>query len=459
MRLMEVFLKDHARRFFIVLSLSIMAATAWMALTTIESFRKSEADTELLERRIRTNIKLASVLVDMETGQRGYVLSGNPVFLERYEESSRLLPLLSDEFLSLYKDAPGPHDDLDALKAVMADKIAFMNHTIELRSSGSSELAASLISSGEGKTQMDNIRAILSKLETTDRTHINQHHEESGMLAAKTRWTVFAGFGIGISILFTVFLLFDREVIARKAAMQGLTEYRDELERSNEELEHFAYVASHDLQEPLRKIASFAQLLERKYKQNLDETGLRYIGYLVDGAHRMSDLINDLLMYSRVGRKGKPFAPVDLNNVTARVKESLSMAIQEAGAAVKIDPMPTLEGDESQLAQVLQNLVANALKFRSQEPPLVRVQCREEKDRWVFTVQDNGIGIAPEHQAVIFRMFQRLHTREEYPGTGIGLALCKRIVNRHGGDIWVESPPEGGSAFRFTISKSLKERA
>jgi light-regulated signal transduction histidine kinase (bacteriophytochrome) len=246
-------------------------------------------------------------------------------------------------------------------------------------------------------------------------------------------------------------------VLARRSALKALAASRDELARSNEELEQFAYAASHDLQEPLRKIASFAQLLERKYKANLDETGERYISYLVDGAHRMSDLINDLLMYSRAGRKGTPFAEVDMNRLVARMLDTLSMAMRDVDARVETGPLPQVLADESQLSQVFQNLVANALKFHGDELPLVRISCEEEPGRFVFTVQDNGIGIAPEHKEVIFRMFQRLHTREQYPGTGIGLALCKRIVNRHGGDIWVESAPGQGTAFRFSLPKQLEQ--
>ncbi len=456
MSVLNILRKDNTRRFSIVLSLAILVGSAWMAMSTIEAFKQIASDTDAIQSRIYLTSKMVGKLVDMETGQRGYVLTGDKEFLDPYHAASDDVGILINELKPLYQDEPDSAPALDDISALASQKIVFLNKTIALRSSGHPEEASELIASGEGKRIMDDIRDIVSRLEATDRTHITQHFQLTEELSRRTLVTVLLGFAIGTSILFAVFVLFDREVLARRAAMEALTDSRDELQRSNEELEHFAYVASHDLQEPLRKIASFAQLLERKYKQNLDETGVRYIGYLVDGAQRMSDLINDLLMYSRVGRKGKPFAPVDLDAAVARVRDSLSMAIQDAGATIDVDPLPTLEGDGSQLSQVFQNLMANALKFRSKEPPLVQVKCREEADRWVFTVRDNGIGIAPEHQAVIFRMFQRLHTREEYPGTGIGLALCKRIVNRHGGDIWVESPAEGGSAFHFTISKSLK---
>jgi chemotaxis family two-component system sensor kinase Cph1 len=236
-----------------------------------------------------------------------------------------------------------------------------------------------------------------------------------------------------------------------RRAQETLAQRTDELARSNKELEQFAYVASHDLQEPLRMVASYTQLLARRYKGKLDADADEFIGYAVDGATRMQTLINDLLKFSRVGTKGKPFAPLDCNVALERAKANLRLAIEESGAVVTHDPLPTLLGDDLQWVQLLQNLLGNAIKFRGDQPPRVHVSAAAADGEWVFEVKDDGIGIAPEFAERIFIIFQRLHTKEQYPGTGIGLAICKKIVERHGGRITVESQPGQGATFRFTI--------
>jgi PAS domain S-box-containing protein len=225
----------------------------------------------------------------------------------------------------------------------------------------------------------------------------------------------------------------------------------EELRRSNAELEQFAYVASHDLQEPLRTVASYCQLLDKRYGPKLDTQAREYLGFAVDGAKRMQRLITDLLAFSRVGTRGKPFAPTDLNAVFADAIANLDRAIQDQAAQISCDALPTVNGDAVQLAQLFQNLIGNAIKFRGAAAPVVRVGMEGEGDARVFSVVDNGIWIDPQHRERIFQIFQRLHERDKYDGTGIGLAVCKKIVERHGGRIWVEDAPGGGCAFRFTL--------
>src|SRR5712692_8866874 len=232
-----------------------------------------------------------------------------------------------------------------------------------------------------------------------------------------------------------------------------------ELERSNKELEQFAYVASHDLQEPLRMVSSYTELLERRYGDKLDDKGRTFINFAVDGAVRMQRLINDLLEFSRVSTRGKPMQPVDVNRVLGAVRINLSVAIQEANALVTSDELPTVMADETQLVQLLQNLVGNAIKFKGDKSPRVHIAACERDGEWVFTVRDNGIGIDPEYFDRIFVIFQRLHVTADYPGTGIGLAVCKRIAERHGGRIWVESEPGNGATFSFSIPTSHGARA
>lgn len=242
-----------------------------------------------------------------------------------------------------------------------------------------------------------------------------------------------------------------QDITERKQAEAKLKQSIAELKRSNAELEQFAYVASHDLQEPLRMVSSYTQLLARRYRGKLDADADDFIAYAVDGSNRMQMLINDLLAYSRVSTRGKPFEPTDCEAILSQIRVNLQAAIEESDAVITHDPLPTVVADASQLAQLLQNLIGNAVKFRSEEPLHVHVSAEQKGNEWVFSVRDNGIGIDPEYADRIFIVFQRLHNRDEYPGTGIGLAICKKIVERHGGRIWVESQPGKGSTFYFTI--------
>jgi PAS domain S-box-containing protein len=245
-----------------------------------------------------------------------------------------------------------------------------------------------------------------------------------------------------------------RDITEQKLAEQRLHKLLGDLERSNRELEQFAYVASHDLQEPLRMISSYTQLLEQRYSDKLDDDAREFINYAVDGARRMQRLISDLLEFSRVSTRGRRLEAMDANEVLGTVRVNLSAAIEDADALVTNGELPTVMGDRTQLSQLLQNLIGNAIKFRGATSPHVHIAAAERADEWVLTVTDNGIGIAPEYFDRIFVIFQRLHAAADYPGTGIGLAVCKRIVERHGGRIWVESQPGNGTTFSFSIPKS-----
>ena len=228
-----------------------------------------------------------------------------------------------------------------------------------------------------------------------------------------------------------------------------------ELQRSNAELEQFAYVASHDLQEPLRMVTSYLQLLERRYKEKLDQDAEEFIGFAVDGASRMQTLIQDLLTYSRVGTRGAAFEPTDCDEVLSRVLTNLEVAIEESGAEISCGTLPNIAVDASQLSQLLQNLIGNAIKFRGNSPPRIQVGAQQRDGDWLFSVRDNGIGIDPRHGERIFQVFQRLHGIGQYQGTGIGLAVCKKIAERHQGQIWVESEEGAGATFYFTIPAHL----
>lgn len=243
----------------------------------------------------------------------------------------------------------------------------------------------------------------------------------------------------------------SRDITMRKEAESKLQKTAAELARSNAELEQFAYVASHDLQEPLRAITGYIQLLERRYGDKLGDDASKFISQAIAAANRMKSLIEALLAYSRVGRRGKAFAQTDCSKIVAHTLLSLSMIIEESQASVTYDALPTVMGDGSQLGQLFQNLISNAIKFRGEETPSVHISAEPEGDCWLFSVRDNGIGIEPQYAERIFLIFQRLHTRAEYPGTGIGLAMCKKIVEHHGGRIWLESESGQGTTFFFTL--------
>lgn len=243
-----------------------------------------------------------------------------------------------------------------------------------------------------------------------------------------------------------------RDLTERRRREEALNRAVVELTRSNHELERFAHVAAHDLQEPCRTIISYAQLLERRAGATLDASAREFLDYLIGGAHRMRDLVTDLLAYSRIKGKEAPFVQVDCAAMAADVLTDLHRTIAEAGAQVEVGPLPTVSGDPAQLSQVFLNLIGNALKFRApSRVARIRVTAEREGAEWVFCVADNGIGIASEYYQRVFEIFQRLHGPDRYPGTGIGLAICRQVVERHGGRIWVQSEPGQGSRFAFTL--------
>jgi light-regulated signal transduction histidine kinase (bacteriophytochrome) len=272
--------------------------------------------------------------------------------------------------------------------------------------------------------------------------------------------------GLFIIILFGIFLLgsavihrFDKREMSLvedqlreiRVVEAQLAERTKDLERSNHDLAQFAYVASHDLRAPVRAMKSFAQILVDDYSGKLDEEADEHLGFIVDGANRLESLINDLLAYSRIDTQGRRFEPVDCSAIFDQVKTDLIMDADHAEAEVTRDALPSLIADGTQMGQLFQNLISNGLKFHGESSPVVHMSAEKNEKEWLFSVRDNGIGIEPEHAERIFAMFQRLHTQEEYPGTGMGSAICKKIVERHGGKIWVNSEIGAGSTFFFTI--------
>jgi light-regulated signal transduction histidine kinase (bacteriophytochrome) len=253
---------------------------------------------------------------------------------------------------------------------------------------------------------------------------------------------------IGIIVSYLSELISKREV--------EFKEIMENLRRSNQDLQEFAYVASHDLQEPLRAIVSFSQLLEEEYYDKLDKEGREYIEFITEGAIKMNTLIKDLLSYSRITQRSEPLQKVDLQKTLDEAIYNLHESIKETGAVITHDEMPIIKGDKTQFIQLFQNLISNAIKFRSKKTPIIHIGVEKTNNKWLFSVKDNGIGIDSKYFGKLFNIFYRLHTKEEYTGTGIGLPICKKIVERYGGKIWVDSEPGKGSIFYFTILQKNK---
>lgn len=247
------------------------------------------------------------------------------------------------------------------------------------------------------------------------------------------------------------------DITQRKFAESKLQENLLELQRSNSDLEQFAYVCSHDLQEPLRVISNYTQLLAKRYHDQLDDDATEFVEYIVDATKRMQELINDLLLYSRVQTKGQAFRKTDCHERAQTAISNLTLAVEESGANITLGHLPTLLADGSQMLQVFQNLISNAIKFRAEQPLQIQISATKADNAWLFSITDNGLGIDMKYSDRIFIIFQRLHNREQYPGSGIGLAICKKIVERHGGKIWIESRPGEGTTFYFTIPCTPEE--
>jgi signal transduction histidine kinase len=449
------------------IALAVLAGIALLSRGISLSVTEAAESQRRAVERIDVLQDLLAVVVDIETGVRGYVITGNAVFLEPYYSGlGRIDPQLN-RVHTAFADQPSQQTSLAALDEAETQLRHQSGLVVSLKASQVVGSAEREVASGRGKRIMDRIRQLIADLSAEDRAQLWQHdrHFQSGM-----RWNmllIVGGSGFGFSALSLAAVAINRilrersrlnsellESVAENTVMlDRLRASGAELTRSNKELEQFAYVASHDLQEPLRKVSSFAQLLASRYSGKLDGDANPFIGYMVDGARRMQTLIQNLLAYSRLGRKGQPFAAADGNGVLKQALSNLEGAIEESGAVATSGPLPTVLADESQLVQLFQNLIGNAIKFRGAETPVIQIQAEGVGPSWSFSVSDNGIGIDQQFAERIFVIFQRLHGRDEYPGTGIGLALCKKIVERHGGRIWLEPRPGRGAVFRFTLPR------
>jgi signal transduction histidine kinase len=441
-------------------------------------------------------LDLENALINEETGVRGFIITGERSFLLPYNQGraaeardySQLLGLLRGSAAVLAPDASRVRSRAQAWQLTYAAPVLLGLHP-------STKLDA------EGKRLFNRIRAALVTLTTSLATRRDQVRVEvnraarvlsiSLILAGVLIIVGLLGAGILLRRIVTMPLahlgrearrvaggdfetplaalsgareiidvgaevetmrgLIVRELAATKEGQTRLQGQAIELQRSNSDLEQFAYVASHDLQEPLRKVTSFCQALEQRYQGQLDERADQYIHFAVDGAKRMQILINDLLAFSRAGRSGRSHRLIQVSELVEDARYALSEAIAEAGATVTVSELPVVRGDRALLVSVFQNLIGNALKFHGDEPPVIRIEAHEQDGRWEFACADNGIGVDPQYAERIFLIFQRLHAKESYAGTGIGLAVCRKIIEYHKGTIWLDTSHTGGACIRFTL--------
>ena len=495
------------------LAIAFVALAAVIALglsvAVVSAVRLYNAQIEVTDRLFEAYSlagDLNQAVVDQETGFRGFALTGEEGFLDPYVAGRAR----ADEVNSRLDVVERSFPDLRGERVVLQDRATRWRATVvdpgvaTVRAGGRIDEPTLLA----GKEQFEDIRQAVGDY----RAQILAHRVDSVTELKRNNAALFGVIGLGVVLLIVAAALlwlalrrwvtqplerlgaevvrvesgelshdvrmhdvpaevlvlaeqvdrmrlrileeYSAAVAARHEAVQAqllVEEQSEDLRRSNAELEQFAYVASHDLQEPLRKVASFCQLLERRYKGQLDERGEQYIEFAVDGAKRMQQLINDLLTFSRVGRVTTDFVHVDLAAALAQALAQLDVVLTDVAAQVTYDPLPTVRGESSLLVQLFQNLVGNGAKFRGEEQPRIHIGVRRDGDVWEFCCADNGIGIEPQYEDKIFVIFQRLHGRDAYGGTGIGLAMCKKIVEYHGGRMWLDTTVTRGATFRWTL--------
>ena len=488
----------------------LLFAVTGIGLALIANHRLSDQRRIVLEQvepALHDALSLEAALVNEETGVRGYIITAEPQFLQPYNQGR------TDEARAYSKlGKPGRISGVTLttdIQAVRSRATAWrLQFALPVLRQAHASQTPTVAENVKGKTLFDALRIPLDRLQAdlTSRLMLarQQLNDDANFLqivllvAAGLILGSLAGAGYLLRRIITqplaklgedakqvaagnfeksvAILSGPREIVElggeiddmRRRIVRELTTVEEahrqleaqalELTRSNTELEQFAYVASHDLQEPLRKVASFCQALQRRYHGQLDERADQYIEFAVDGAKRMQILINDLLAFSRVGRSGAQHELVNLDDVLADAESALASALDESKASVTAEELPTVHGERTLLVSLFQNLIGNAVKFHGDEPPVVRITAVREGDHWRFSCSDNGIGVDSQYADRIFVIFQRLHTKEAYPGTGIGLAMCRKIVEYHGGRMWLEQDHGPGAEFRFTLPIAKEEK-
>lgn len=431
-----------------VLAALVLGSCAISYVNTRDLHQNAEWVAHTLQVLDRSN-ELSRAILDTEVKMRGFVITGDDAFLAKDAEADAAIREMIKSLREMSGDNPLQQKRLDALATDYAALGRIREEAIARRRKSLAD-AVAFITVGPMKKHLDGVRATVAEFREQERQLLGTREQDTVRAYRVAITFIVINAALGLTGVAGCVWLLQRAIAIRSRNADSLRRHVDDLAKSNAELEQFAYVASHDLQEPLRAISGCVQILQNRYKEKLDAPAEELIAHTVEGAARMRTLINDLLAYSRITTRGKQFTPTDAGAALKQALANLETSIQETQARITSDPLPTVDADMTQLAQLFQNLIGNAIKFAREKPPTIHVGVRREDD-WVFSVRDNGIGIAPEYYERIFVVFQRLHTRSEYPGTGIGLSICRKIVERHGGRVWVESERGQGSTFFFTL--------
>jgi signal transduction histidine kinase len=432
----------------LLVMLIIAVAAGWSSLETEHEHLQNRHIHDF--ERVVNDLEVGILL--LVAGQKDYLITGDPLYSTLYDQAHRSIPVALDELAGFNFAKMGLSTPNVPIAELVTDRVAELDRNMaEARNVGRAE-AMHTTRTGGVSPIMKTLHVEMVDLREEASVMVREKQDHAHSRAYKTIGIVTIGLLLSGGLAATSAAMLRREIIARRAAEDQSRERQAELARSNAELEQFASIASHDLQEPLRMVSSYTQLLRRRYADKLDAEANEFIGYAVDGAKRMQLLIIDLLQFSRIASRAKPMEPVDLELALDDTLKDLEVRIEDCSGTVTHDPLPTVRADPVQIRQLLLNLIGNGLKFQPLGgKPAVRLSASCEGRLWRFGVRDNGIGIDPQYFKNLFQIFKRLHTSTEYPGTGIGLALCKKIVERHGGRIWLESALGQGSTFFFTL--------
>ncbi len=452
------------------------ALSYWSIQTLTGNYRRVARSYEVLDELAGT----FSALKDGETGQRGFIITRDDDFLRPYNDSIKEIDMHIDRLEVVTADDPDQHERVLRLREATNVRLATLAENLRMARTEDNE---TLVRSGRlklGHDQMEAVSSAIAEIRNTEREKLRIRSEESQASGRSSLITLLLTNLVGLALLVIAYLFIKRFIRERQLSIANLQAAHDqleervqqrteelndantELERSNRELQDFAFVASHDLQEPLRKIQAFGDRLKTKHGGQLNAEAADYLGRMQNAAARMHVLINDLLTFSRVTTKAQPFRKIDMNEIARDVLSDLEIRIQQTGGSVDVSELPTIEADPLQMQQLLQNLVGNALKFhREGIPPIIKVSGKLHNNgrpqQCEITVEDNGIGFNEKYLDRIFTPFQRLHGRGEYEGTGIGLAVCRKIVERHGGTLTAKSTPGEGTTFIVTLPVNQDE--
>ncbi len=454
------------RRLVVLLSVPLVFVLLFFAVTSLSEH--TDAGLLRIQDLSASVVQLRLGIAEIEAGEHGFLLTGDKQYLKSFQAADNALQDQVAACLRQAADQPASlRNEVSRLGDLARQHSRLAQTIIEAERSGGLASALPIVKSGASERIMSQVRISIGNL----RTQLTD--EQSNYLRRQFRLNHFAflSFAVGTVVVVAVMLwlyntllsyLVGRDALETQLKNLNLNleaqvdERTRDLKLANEELQQFAYVASHDLQEPLRTITSFSQLLEARYKGKLDEDADEFIGYIVTSARRMTDLINGLLALARLRKTGQPTMPVSFNELLSETEDSLRAAIRDSKAQIIHDDLPSLAVDKVQFLQVLQNLISNSIKYRRDEPPMIRLSATRADGNWVFALQDNGRGFDPQFADRIFGLFQRLHGREIADGTGLGLSIARKIVERHGGRIWAESTEGKGSTFFFSLPVSLE---